>query len=311
MDAPAQVLEECPGCRVEGAFVALYDPEVLVGAPVEGRCGFCGRTVRGGALASAGRRFRDAHEVRAALVAWARADGVESVDAFCAANLGGLSVDEVAGAVLAGERVGSTFEVIAWLFPGMAAAMGRPAEAEGPVFAATATVDALPGGWPTVDAFAAPAGWPELAPPAGAAPEASSASSAPPPPDPALTPSRALAAVMLADGREDAAESRFLARALAAAGLPPLADGDRRAWRPSELAPPARPAWLVQQLVEMSFADRERDPSEWAVVRAFAAAWGEPLAPLDAAAAAFDEVHGPWPERFTRAIRRFLWTEPR
>lgn len=307
MDAPAQVLEECPACRVEGAFVALYDPSVIEGGPAEGRCGFCGRTVRGGALVAAGRRFRDAGEVRAALGAWARAEGCATTDEFCAANLGGLSPDEVAAAVLAGERVGSTFEVIAWLFPGMAAAMGRPAERDGAAFAPTPTVDALPGGWPTVDAFAAPAGWPTLD-----APEPLPDAAAPPAAlDPVHTPARALAAVMLADGREQPSEQRFLARVLADAGLPPLTEADRRVWRPAELAAPERPAWLVERMVALSFADRERDPSEWAVIRAFAAAWGEPLAPLDAEAAAFDDFHGPWPERFTRAIRRFFWTEPK
>ncbi|MBM4369386.1 MAG: hypothetical protein FJ102_24450, partial [Deltaproteobacteria bacterium] len=63
----------------------------------------------------AGRRFASDAEVAAALADWARAEG-DDLDGFVAANFGGRGVAAVSASVRRGERVETSFDVVAWLF---------------------------------------------------------------------------------------------------------------------------------------------------------------------------------------------------
>ncbi|MFN7147384.1 MAG: hypothetical protein ACK4YP_26690, partial [Myxococcota bacterium] len=105
-----------------------------------------------------------------------------------------------------------------------------------------------------------------------------------PPPEDAPDPhdiARALASVMLADGRIRPAERRFLDQALARMGAPPLDDGDLRVWRPHELGPVPDPKGLLQAMRLLALCDHEADGSERRVLEEFARAWHVPL-PADA-----------------------------
>jgi hypothetical protein len=272
MAEPFQLLEDCPDCRVEGAVVALFDPQIVEGVAVEATCRLCGRHAALGDVLHRGVRFGTVEEVVVALRDWSTAEGEPDLEAFCAANLGGVSAREVGAMVLRGEPVSTSFDVVAFLFPGMAAALAPSERRPRPRGSGRAgTLDGLPGGWPGVTNHdELPGGWPEL----------------PEPPDPEAIaqerlPARALAAVMLADGEIRAGERRFLDAFLVRTGLSPATEDDLRAWRPGDLPRPAEPEPLLRAMVELAHIDKERDGSEWRVVRAFARSWGYPLAELE------------------------------
>jgi hypothetical protein len=254
---PWQVLADCAHCRVEAAVVEWMDPLVAVcarGIPAERRCRACGATERpddAGVLqiVAAPAAMAEPAVARAALARWAGEEGEADLEQFCRGNLGG-SLDEVVGKLGRAEVVGTTFDVIAFLFPG------------GGGGGSSGSAAADPGLPRIVD------GQPEV--PAPATPVA-------PAPMDAHTPARFLVSVMVADGDLRAGERTFVVRFLERRGLPPLSPSDLRVWRPTELGTPPD-ATLAHELVEaavhLMHLDRGRDGSEWRVIRAFAAAWG-------------------------------------
>lgn len=251
-----QVLVDCPDCGVEGAVLEWVEP----GGPVEAACRLCGHRTEGGRPTARGRRFGDAAEVEAALAAWARGEGEPDVAVFTAVNMQGLAPGEVAARVIRGERVETSFDVIAFLFPQAAAGTGvddrlREARvAQGP---------------PPAGPAASPAGS-AAASPAAASPAASPAAE---PEDVA----RALVSVMVADGVIRPAERAFLARTLKAWGAPGIPEEAYRVWRPQELGPPADPARLMAAMRSMCLCDGEVDRSEVRILSEYARAWGVPL----------------------------------
>lgn len=284
MSEPFQILEDCAGCRVEGAVVALFDPTVRAGVAVDATCRLCGRHAALGEVLFAGARFGTVDEVVVALADWAAAEGEPDVGAFCRANLGERAPQTVAQMVLRGEVVDTSFDVVAFLFPGMAAALAPERKPRPQGTGRAIRGDALPGGWPRVtQQDELPVGWPEL----------------PEPPDPAAEaaarlPARVLAAVMLADGEIRPGEQRFLDGCLERMGLSPATPADLRPWRPNELPHPDDPELLLDAMIELAHIDRERDGTEWRVVRAFARAWGYPIDELERRGArALDDTRPP------------------
>lgn len=243
--APWQVLADCPHCRTEAGVVELMDPndpQCAAGIPSERRCRMCGwqEGVRPPA------NLRDASAALAALQAWAVEEGEPDVGVFARGSFG-AEADEVVARLVRGDAVPTTFDVIAFLFPsGGAASIQRAVER-------TVVVDRAP------ETRAEPtlAVEPEVTDP--------------------RTPARVLVSVMVADGTLRAGERRFIVQFLEREGLPPLAPDDLRVWRPSELGPVPEPAMrdrVLEAAVHLMHLDRERDGSEWRVVRTFARAWG-------------------------------------
>lgn len=315
MSEPFQVLEDCPDCGVEGAIVGLVDPEEAEGVTLVARCRLCGREERRGAVKRAGRAFRTVPQVQRALERWAMAEGTADLEAFCEANMGGLSPAQVGHRVLRGEGVATSFDVVAFLFPGMGGGMGPSLDDDFDPYAPARSLDGLPMGWPDEPATlgpqkdALPEGWPEpdelpeswptVPPTPGAVPAA--------PPDPARTPVRALAAVMLADGVARKGETHFLDRFCQRAQLPPAGPEDLRPWRPSELARPEDPEMVLDAMIALAHIDALQDGSEWRVVREFARAWGFPLAEVEARGQRARRATAPAMRRlFTRLERLFI-----
>lgn len=273
---PWQVLADCPRCRVEAAVVEWMDPahaSCAAGEPESRRCRACGHEERWLEVGrwdtiTSARDLRVAGVARASLAAWCEADGGGDLDAFCLASFG-LGADEVVARLGAGEAVGSTFDVIAFLFPHAGAA-------------------------------SAPSERPRLH--LGEAPEPRQ-----PPPTPPLvtpmeprTPGRFLVSVMVADGALRAGERAFVDRFLLRNELPALAADDLRVWRPLELGPPPPPELrdrLLEAAVHLMHLDRSRDGAEWRVVRAFASAWGVP----ESTVVAWDERYS---RRYTTVMQR-------
>lgn len=273
MRGPSQILSDCPHCRVESALVELIDPSERVGIAIEGRCRLCGYATELGEVVRLSEPFVDEADVIEALARWAAEDGEPDVAVFVAANFNGRGPDAVARAVLAGERVDTGFDVIAWLFPGQQGGGRRREDDLGGRIA--------PAPLPTERGTGGPGG-PEapLAGRYGAAPR-------PPIPNtpPVVTPprapdprdiTRALVSVMVADGRILDVERRFLAHALERLGAPPPASEEERVWRPQELGPVADPSAVMRAMHGLAVCDDELDGSELRVLEEFARAWSLP-----------------------------------
>lgn len=111
----AELLAECPSCRVEGALVEQIAVETVAS------CRMCGHAMVGGTITQMGRGFYTVDEVHAALHAWARAEGVEDLHDFVRQNFLDERLDLVTDRVLAHEPVPTNFDVLAWLLPGFGA----------------------------------------------------------------------------------------------------------------------------------------------------------------------------------------------
>lgn len=255
----AELLSECPRCRVEGALVELVDLSGPDGVTLSGACRLCAYAVEAGDVTHLGEPFVHGDDVLAALGRWAAAEGEVDVAAFVAANFLGARPGDVAAAVLAGQGVATSFDVIGRLFPGMGG--GRAAQrGEAPRLGEGAPV---------------PTAAPEPAPAAA---------------DPRDV-TRALTSVAMADGVLRAAERAAVTRLCARLGAPAPIDADWHVWRPNELGAPDDAAALFSAMREVALCDGEADPSEARVLREYARAWGLPAAkarlPKPGALAAF------------------------
>lgn len=260
-----EVLSTCPNCRVEAALLELVESGGPAPGPIEARCRLCGRWERRAQVLDPGLRFADPLQVEAALRRWAAAEGEEDLDRFIASGFPGLDRAQLTQALLQGRPVTTSFDVVAWLFPSMAAGGGSPP--------------------PSTEVPAPPL------PPAPPQPPAPPLAPSPPldagPPLDAPGPSdlrialHALITVMLADGIVRAGERAFLAGFAARAGLdlpdPPLP------LRPPDLPIPRRPGPILDAMVELALIDRERDGSEHQVIREFARHWGQDPTQTDGA----------------------------
>ena len=119
MSRAFQSLASCPNCRIEAVLVEVHDPQIVQGASVHAKCNFCGYESELDVVTNPGKRWQTTEEALAALRAWADKEGSSDVDAFCRDNLDGLPALEVARRLCAQEEIGSGFDVLAFLFPGM------------------------------------------------------------------------------------------------------------------------------------------------------------------------------------------------
>lgn len=315
-----QVLEDCPNCRVEGAVVGLVDPLEAQGVTVVSTCRLCGRKEMQGAVKRAGRSFQTVGQVLRSMETWAANEGTPDLEEFCAANMCGLGPAEVAMQVLKGQKVHTSFDVVAFLFPGMGGGMGADPDADpGSAFdpyEPARSLDGLPFGWPDqepepVDEL--PIGWPEPDDLPGGWPVVPRSPGSLPttPPAPGRTPVRALAAVVLADGIARPGELHFLDRFCQRGGYPPAGPEDMRPWRPNELARPDDPEAVLDAMIALAHVDEEQDGSEWRVVREFARSWAFPLDELERRGERAQRETAPAMRRLFGALERLFIRTPR
>lgn len=267
-----EILSDCPVCKVEAAVVELVDPGRASGVAVTARCRLCLREERLGRLVHEGSVPRDLDAARAALLRWASEEGESDLERFCEGSMG-VGADEVARRLVGGEPVSTNFDALAWLFGGMSGG-GAEAPARAPT-EAPAQVEAV---------IAAPAPIP-------------------------FRPARALASVLLADGRARPAERALADRMLERAGYPPIQAEDMRVWRPSELGRPSEPGPWIEALIRLVWADGQRDESEWRVLREIARAWAWPMARLERMDARQAARHAPLQVRAWQSFKRLFVSE--
>ena len=243
-----QLLTDCPTCLIEGGMLEMVDPSGKLAVTVEGRCRLCLRRTEFGELKVEGARFRSVDEVVVALDVWAVTDGEPDVMTFTQVNMGGLTPAEVARRVLRGERVETSFDVIAFLFPQAASGSAFSPDDRKPEVRVANEVTSLPPAVPE-QVWTAP------------------------PFDPADV-ARALVSVMVADGVVRASEKKFLARMCAEWKAPALPESEFRVWRPQEMGLPPDPQRLLDVMRLMCIVDREADGTEVRILQEYARAWG-------------------------------------
>ncbi|MCA9566966.1 MAG: TerB family tellurite resistance protein [Myxococcales bacterium] len=263
-----QVVVDCVTCNTEGAATEVH----AEGAehPLTSTCAVCGRETASGELVSGGADMRDPEVARQALAAWAEREGLSS-EGLADAVIG-LPLEEVVHRYAHGHPVPTNLDVIAFLFPGMAAG------------AAPKGVNVAVG-------------------------EVESAREVERTPDDPRAPARVLVSVMLADGTLTGAERGYIDRFLAAHGMEPLTPQELRPWRPHELGP-LRDRELaeatLQAAVELMHLDAVRDGSELRIVRTYARVWGVDEAKITAWDRHYDRHYAPPMSSVWRALSRWV-----
>jgi uncharacterized tellurite resistance protein B-like protein len=279
-----QALADCPCCRVDGAVVEVIDSTSGQARVVESTCRLCGRREEEGKVIRSGKEFASPPEVVEALQRWAEREGEQDITVFAHANFGELSPEALGEAVVGGREVATSFQAVAWLFPGSVGGVKSADGLEGEDQAPDRERREAEGGGRRLSRAEIDSG--RIA-------------------------ARALIAVMVGDGQIRVEERQFIDRCLEEHGYPPLDEADLKPWRPGDLARPDDPEALIESMAHLVYVDEERDGSEWRIVREFARAWGYPLARLDALEQQLEERYSSRMKRFVMSVRRLLIKEGR
>jgi tellurite resistance protein len=275
-------LADCPHCRVQGAVVETWDSSTP-GTPVASRCRMCVREVEAGAEVKPAQALMQLKDVSEALARWAREEGFTSVEDFVASAFVLGTLPAVHTALIVGDPVETSFDVMGFLF------------------------SHIGGDTPGVAADDKPAALAESKPVPAAALAAIGARP--------LSPQNeilALASVAAADGAVLPIERAFLDRAARTRGVAPLGADDVRVYRADEVGPVGGlldRERVLEKMVECAFVDGELDESEARVIKGFARAWGVDPARVDAWLAAWSVGAAPLFQRLVQRAARWLFPE--
>ncbi|MBX3233904.1 MAG: TerB family tellurite resistance protein [Labilithrix sp.] len=231
-----EVRIDCQSCRVavEGSSIETWDDEVLLST----RCHVCGD----------GAPPATREEMRAALDAWGRAEGLRHAGELVEAYFVLPDVEGVLDAFERGERIETTFDVADYLFSGGGAGGtgGEPAvmreEEEKP---------------PSTVRLPQPMSIRKYGT--------------------ARDELYAIAAIAAADGEASADDLAMLQRAADKRGIPPLTADEIHVRRPTEIDPPPTlndRERVLEEMFQMAWSDGQMDESEMRVIRGFSRAWG-------------------------------------
>ena len=289
-----EVRVDCPSCRVESARVETWDNDSAccrLGIPESARCQMCGAGGKGhvanlasaapgdgcpGCGASIEDDMRDAHrcgfcgtgahfdatigprplgthvEVEAALQAWAKEEALSNTNELLEAYFSVGTSAEIFIALESGEKIETTFDVADYLFSsgGAAGSSDEPAVMREPEEAPPSTQR---------DPRHLPRG------------------SLPPPAFTQRDELLALASVAAADGEASQDDLSVLLRAAEKRQVQRLLPEEIRVYRPMEVQPPPTLVdreRLMEEMLQMAWADGQMDESELRVIRDFARTWG-------------------------------------
>lgn len=275
-------LGDCASCRVQGAVVETWDPEHPTTAALTSECRMCARTLEHGTEVRPATPLARIADVQHALDRWAKAEGFATVDEFVSSSFVLGSVPAVHTALILGEPVETSFDVMGFLFSHTGGAL--PGRMDEPV-----TTEKL---------VAAPP--PSRLDPLGERP---------------LHPRNellALASVAAADGAIVPAESTFLDDHARARGLDVLSPDELRVHRPDEVGPVGGlldRERVLEHMVKCACCDGELDESEVKLLRAFARAWAVDPARVERWLVDMTHVQESFVARARRKIARNLFPE--
>jgi hypothetical protein len=241
-------LADCPICRVQGAVVETWDSQVP-GTAIAARCRMCAREMEAGHETKPPMNLARLADVDAALSRWAKEEGFTSTAEFAQSAFVAGSLADVHAALILGDPVETSFDVMGFLFshmgggsPGVDASEPAPSQSKALVRKPAEALAAL--GERTFD-----------------------------PRNELL----ALAAAAAADGVVVDVERRFLDRYAADRGLDRLRADELRVYRADEVGPVGAlldRERVLERMVECAFVDGELDESEARVIKGYARAWG-------------------------------------
>lgn len=278
-------LADCPACRVQGAVVETHDP-AAPGGPVAARCRMCGREEQEGRELRPGRRLATLAEVEDALRSFAQEEGLSSPRELVESAFVLGDVSRVHAALILGEPVETSFDVVGFLFSHLGGA--------------------VPGRDDTRAAVE-----PLRTDPTAPAAQLAALRGRPLSPRNALL---ALGSVALADGELVERERELLAAVARDRGVEPLSPDELRVLRPDEAGPVGgllERERVLEAMVGMAFCDvddgGEVDESEVRVLRAYARAWGVDPARVEGWLREREAAgHGPF-ARLKRTLARHLF----
>ena len=226
----------------------MHDSAGTEGVAMYSECSFCRCQYENGVRIRGPIQLDTTEQVQAAFAVWMRAEGYSNPIEFCRAHFQVSSPTEFAEKVLAREDIDTNFDVLGYLFSGMAG------QAE-PEQAVVSSDEHEP--YPDFDIYYPTAELSVIA--------------------------CALTSVMMADGSIEQEEQQLLNAQLQQFGVSPLEPPEQRVWRPSELAYPSDPQRLIEAMIELAFVDNQLDGSEWQVIREYARYWRCDLDALEVA----------------------------
>ena len=322
-----EAIADCRECLVEGSVIEIIDGSSGRGVVLESRCRLCAHETRDGQLVTSRRPVQDTEEARRALLEWAISDGDDDVESFVRANFCGLELGDVIARLAAQQRVETSFDAVAWLFPGAGAVGGGgsspatrsehppPLSSERPPAPSVRPQPGEPetsatGTDPSADAADRPSLYglvSNIPAPTRRSLDPTSSKPAetvvPVHKDPARVAARALVAVMMGDGIVHHQERTAIDHALSTWGYPPMREDDLGRWRPHDLGWPEDPERLIHAMAVLTHVDGERDRSEWRIVREFARAWGFPLDRLEVLGRELEREHTSPSKRFWMDVK--------
>jgi hypothetical protein len=290
-----EIRVDCPACRVESARVETWNaesPGARLGLPDTVRCALCGHAAEarveleaspfpgdgcpkcGAALDDASRgahscpfcgcggvleetrpgvRFDSDAELATALDAWARTEGLASGAELVEAYFVLPDTAQILAALSRGDAVETTFDVTDYLFSSGGGGGGGDAGRgqEVPVLRKSIPPP------PVTMRMSQPV---SIRPTGGPREEL-----------------LALASVAAADGEASFEDQQVLLRAASRRGVVPLEAADMRVWRPNEIPAPSTLVdreRVLEEMLQLAWADGQLDASELRVIRDFARAWG-------------------------------------
>lgn len=234
--ADFQILHSCPNCLIEGVLIESYEENQEF--PSSFFCSFCHYAPK----KNPGISFIDVEETKQHLVRWIKQEGGTNIEHFCDMNFYGASADDVVQRLIQKKPIESSFDVLEYLFPGFG------------------------GGGISVTTDEKEEDWEE--------PQLTEEAYTYIPDESIPVEARALAAVMLADGKWKEQEERLVNEILSELSLEELHEKDKHGWMPVDLPIPKNPEFLVRKMLDVAFVDEELDESEWRVIKEFARYWG-------------------------------------
>lgn len=281
-------LADCPACHVQGAVVETWDGETPV--PATSRCRMCGRTLEDGVETQPARNLARLADVDEALTAWAREEGCASAAELVQSSFVLADVGKVHAALILGEPVETSFDVMGYLFSHMGGG-GPGVEGDDVPF-----VDAVLRGPDESLAIPGERGFDKR------------------------NELLALASVAAADGHVVPVERAFLDGIARQRGVEPLADDELRVFRPDEVGPVGallERERILEKMIECAFLDAVTSPldgvqvddSEVRVIRAYARAWGVDPARMDRWLREWNDNKGSLLARTLRKIAKHLFPE--
>ena len=120
MSKTIQIRKKCEHCLIESSRIEVHDSAGTEGVAMYSECSFCRCQYENGVRIRGPIQLDTTEQVQAAFAVWMRAEGYSNPIEFCRAHFQVSSPAEFTEKVLAREDIDTNFDVLGYLFSGMA-----------------------------------------------------------------------------------------------------------------------------------------------------------------------------------------------